>query len=147
MTDESSYENGRLTITRIFDASPAAVFDAWINTSKVQLWWGCSFASKVVSTIETRVGGKFDHLMTLNDRGDYQQHGVITEYRPPELLAYRLYDSMSDHEMMVRVEFTAIGNKTRVRLTQDNLSDEYSEFVMAGWSAGFDKLNNILIEA
>ena len=146
MTSESSYKNGRLEITRIFDAPRDRVFDAWINTGKVQLWWGCGFATKVVSDIKACTGGKYEHLMTLNHGGDYLHHGLITEYRPPELLAYRLYDSIGDITMMVRVEFTAQGNKTRVHLTQDNLPDEYRALILAGWSAGFDKLNSLLIE-
>jgi len=146
MTPESSYENGRLTMIRIFDAPREAVFDAWITSSKVQLWWGCSFASKVVSEVEACVGGKYNHMMSLNQGGDYEHPGLITDYDPPALLAYRMRDSM-DNTMMVRVEFTALGTKTRVCLTQDNLPDAYSQFVIAGWSAGFDKLNHILITA
>ena len=146
MSSDVSYENGRLTVTRIFDAPREAVFNAWIETSKVELWWGCGYATKVKSEIEPRLGGKYAHTMTLNNKGDYVHHGLITEYDPPALLAYELTDLYHNSTMTVRVEFIEQGSRTQVRLTQDNLSDAYSEFVMAGWSAGFEKLAEILIE-
>lgn len=144
MSSESSYDNGRLVVTRIFDAKREAVFDAWIETSKVELWWGCGVASEVKSQIEAKVGGKFAHDMTLTNGGEYEHHGIIIEYDPPELLAYRMTDRFHDKPMMVRVEFTELGERTQVRLTQDNLLEDYSPFVMAGWTSAFEKLNELL---
>ncbi|MEM7333925.1 MAG: SRPBCC domain-containing protein [Chloroflexota bacterium] len=141
---EISYENGRLTVTRIFNAPREAVFEAWVETSKVQLWWGCAYATQVQSEIEPEVGGKFNHLMTLKDVGDYQQKGMITAYDPPALLAYDLYDGFNQEPMPVRVEFHVDAQGTRVRLTQDNLPDSYSQYVKVGWLAGFEKLSEIL---
>ena len=144
MSSDASYENGRLIITRVFDAPREAVFDAWIQTSKVKLWWGCQYTVDVNSEIEPKVGGKFSHQMTLKNVGDYLHHGLITEYEPPKLLAYQLTDQFTDGIMFVRVEFIEEDSRTRVRLTQDNLPDTYSQYVIAGWSAGFDKLATFL---
>lgn len=146
MSSTINYENGRLTVTRIFNAPREAVFDAWIKTSKVELWWGCEDATNVQSEIEPRLGGKFSHLMTLKNVGDYLHYGRITEYDPPALLSYELVDPFQDDTMMVRVEFIELGTQTKVHLTQDNLPDSYSEFVIAGWSAGFDKLASFLVK-
>lgn len=137
MSAEVSYEDGKLVVTRQFAAPRQAVFDAWINTSKVKLWWGCGYATEVKSTIEPKVGGKYHHQMTLQNVGEYQQHGWIKEYDPPALLAYELVDPQHEEPMYVRVEFTEDGGNTAVRLTQTNLPDTYSEFVMAGWSSSF----------
>ena len=140
MSVEISYENGKLVVTRLFAAPRTAVFDAWIKTSKVELWWGCGYATEVKSQVEAKVGGKYDHLMTLRDVGEYQQCGLITEYDPPALLAYELVDPYHEETMYVRVEFTEEGENTAVRLTQTNLLDAYSEFVMAGWTSSFEGL-------
>lgn len=144
MSGKVSYENGRLTIIRTFNAPREAVFNAWIETSKVELWWGCGIATKVRSEIEPRVGGKFAHLMTLKDIGDYEHVGFITEYEPPALLAYDLKDAFHDKTMRVRVKFSESEGVTTVRLTQDNLLDMYSQFVMAGWTGGLEKLAHVL---
>lgn len=144
MSAEVSYENGKLVVTRLFAAPRQAVFDAWIQTSKVELWWGCGYATKVKSKIEPQIGGKYQHLMTLRDVGEYPHFGVITEYEPPALLAYELFDPNRDETMFVRVVFTEEGGQTAVCLTQDNLPDAYSEFVMAGWSSSFEGLAYLL---
>ena len=146
MSNDISYENGRLVVTRVFNAPREAVFNAWIETSKVELWWGCEDATKVKSEIEPRLGGKYEHLMALKNGGDYPHCGIITEFEPPAFLAYDLVDPFQDEKMTVRVEFIEQGSCTKVRLTQDNLPDAYSEFVMVGWSEGFEKLDRLLIE-
>ena len=140
MSAEVSYENGKLVVTRLFAAPRQAVFDAWIETSKVELWWGCGYATAVKSHIEPEVGGKYHHLMTLKDVGEYPHFGLITEYEPPALLAYELIDPDRDEKMYVRVLFTERGEHTAVCLTQENLPDAYSEFVVAGWSSSFEGL-------
>jgi len=144
MSSSASYDNGQLVITRLFDAPRSIIFDAWIETSKVQLWWGCVVAGSVESIIEARVGGQYSHNMTLDNGSDYQHHGIITQYEPPKLLAYRLYDRFHDEVMMIRVEFTEANDMTTVRLTQDNLSEKYCKFVMAGWQDSFEKLAILL---
>ncbi len=144
MSAEVSYENGKLVVTRLFAAPRSAVFEAWIKTSKVELWWGCGYAMKVKSEIEPKVGGKYHHLMTLRGVGDYPHYGLITEYEPPALLAYELVDPDRDEKMYVRVTFTEQGDQTAVRLIQDNLPDAYSEYVMAGWSSSFEGLAYLL---
>ena len=57
-----------------------------------------------------------------------------------QLLVYELADSFGGEPMLVRVEFIAQESGTHVRLTQSNLPDTYSQFVMAGWQEGFTKL-------
>ena len=147
MNHSANYENGCLTITRIFDAPRPLVFDAWIKKSLVQLWWGCGYATMVESDIDAKVGGHYSHDMTLKDVGNHRHHGLITEYNPPELLAYQLTDSYHDNIMQVRVEFIAQGSQTLVRLTQTNLPDSSSEYVLVGWSTALEKLSEVLLES
>lgn len=144
MNSRMSYENEFLTITRRFDAPIEEVFDSWIETSKVQLWWGCGDAESVESEIDARVGGKYLHKLMLKDTGEYRHNGIITEYEPPKLLAYRLHDRFHDNAMTVRVEFRQDDTATIVCLTQDNLPKIYSQFVLAGWADGLEKLNTFL---
>lgn len=144
MSSDARYENGRLTLTRTFNAPRTAVFEAWIQTSKVQLWWGCADATDVQSTIEPHVGGQYAHRMTLNNGRCYQHQGRITTYDPPALLAYELLDRFHKAPMQVRVQFIEQGTQTVVQLTQNKLPPTYSPFIMAGWSEGFEKLARFL---
>lgn len=146
MSTQTFYEDGKLTVVRVFNSPREAVFDAWIKTSKVELWWGCAYADKVKSSVEPKVGGKFDHQMDLKGAGDYLHRGLITAYDPPALLAYQMTDSLDGEPMQVQVEFAAEGGCTRVTLTQTNLIDEHSPYVREGWSAAFEKLAELLLD-
>ena len=144
MSSQVAYENGRLTITKRFHAPITAVFNAWIETSKVELWWGCGYATQVKSNIEPKIGGKYHHLMTLTNVGEYQHYGLITEYEPPYLLAYQLAGHAGGETMMVRVEFSEQDAFTFVHLTQDNLPEAHSIYVKEGWSSAFEGLAYLL---
>ncbi len=144
MSTQTQYESGRLTVTRIYDAPREAVFDAWIETSKVQQWWGCANTTNVVSEVEPKCGGKYHHLMSIKGAGEFPMNGTITEYDPPALLAYEMAGWQPGATMRVRVEFFERDNGTEVRLTHDGIPDEGSEMVVAGWSASFGKLDRFL---
>lgn len=154
MTTETDYDdNGTLVVTRTYDAPIEAVFDAWIETSKVQQWFGCADTVNVNSIIEPKVGGAYTHEMTLKTpHGDHIVPGVsvFTEYDPPNVLAYAPPRSpeMEDgegEEMSVRVEFTALSaNQTQVLLTHRGIPDEFSPFIIGGWGAAFGKLFRFL---
>lgn len=141
---ESHYENGTLTMTRTYDAPVAAVFEAWVETSKVEQWWGCKQTTNVKSDIEKKVGGKYNHVMTIQGAGEYPMTCRITAYDPPNLLAYE--DASDDpNPMRVTIRFTSKGDQTEVRLVHENLPDNLSEIVNGGWTAALGKLHDLLV--
>jgi len=144
MTDEAHYKNGTLTMTRVFDAPRAAVFEAWVETSKVQQWWGCAQTTAVKSEIEKKVGGKYCHQMTIEGAGEFPMACRFTAYDPPHFLEY---EEVSDNPnpMHVRVDFIERGNQTEVRLVHSNLPDGLSEIVKGGWTAAMGKLREFLV--
>ena len=139
MNTELKYENGTLTVTRVFDAPRETVFEAWVETSKVQQWWGCAQTTNVSSVIEPRVGGKYCHRMTLEGVGELPMTSRFTVYEPPVRLAY-VEEGDDPHPLRVTVDFIERGDRTEVRLVHENLPDEYSEYVKAGWTAALGKL-------
>lgn len=152
MTTQTDYDgNGTLVVTRTYDAPIEAVFDAWVQTSKVQQWFGCADTTKVNSTIEPKIGGSYTHEMTI--RGEHVVPGVayFTEYDPPHVLAYSppRPDEMPEDagfNMGVRVEFTALDdNKTKIKLTHTGIPHEFSPFIIDGWGAAFGKLYRFLV--
>lgn len=152
MTTQTEYEDGTLVVTRVYDAPQQTVFDAWIETSKVQEWWGCADTLEVKSEIEPKLGGKFCHEMSL--RGGHIQPGlaVFVEFDPPSVLAYAAprSDEMPEGEgtdMLVRVEFIDLGDdKTKIRLTHSGIPHEFSPFIIDGWAAAFGKLFRFLFQ-
>lgn len=152
MTTQTQYEDGKLIVTRTYDAPREAVFDAWIATSKLEQWWGCADTMEVKAEVEPKLGGKYCHEMTL--RGGHVQPGqaVFVEFDPPSVLAYAAprSDEMPEGEgdnMLVRVEFIDRGeNRTEVRLTHSGIPHEFSPFIIDGWGAAFGKLYRFLVQ-
>jgi len=149
MVTETKFEGGNLIVTRVYQASREAVFDAWIETSKVKQWWGCAECTDVRSEIEPKVGGKYNHHMTIDGEFEAPGFAVFTEYDPPARLAYASPDP--DDPMVITVDFTEVEGGTLVTLVHSNIPDitvegdvELREIIRSGWTAATDKLGAFL---
>ncbi len=152
MTTNIKFEDGNLVATRTYNAAIEDVFNAWVETSKVQQWWGCAECTKVSSEIDARVGGVYNHDMTIeNEHGSFQVPGssVFIEYDPPHRLAYKSTDDSDP--MQVTVTFETVEAGTRVVMTQSNIPDisvdgdvPLREIVQAGWEASLEKLDAVV---
>ena len=152
MSTETKFEDGNLIVTRVYDAPREAVFDAWVETSKVQQWWGCADCTAVRSEIEPKVGGKYDHHMTIKGAGEVPGFAILTEFNPPNRLAYKsALPGSEDASMLVTVDFEDVDDGTLVRLVHSGIPDmrvegdiELREIVRAGWTAAFGKLGTFM---
>ena len=153
MSTEFEFQNGTLTATRIYDAPRDLVFEAWIETEKIQRWWGCAQCVAVESEVEPRVGGKYNHHMTIEGVGRIPGQGTLVEYDPPNRLAYESDSPMSpSQKMVVTVEFTSIDGGTQVRMQHSGIPDvrvdggiEMREIIQGGWTAALEKLNQLFV--
>ena len=152
MSTETRFEDGKLIVTRVYDAPRELVFEAWVETSKVQQWWGCEQCTSVRSEIEPRIGGQYNHHMTIAGAGEVPAMATLTQYEPPSRLAYE--SSLPGDEsttMAVSVEFLETDGGTLVRLTHAGIPDtrvegdlELRAIVRSGWTAAFGKLGAFL---
>ena len=141
MSPETAYRDGTLSITAVYSAPRQTVFDAWIEIAQVQRWWGCEGTTNVVSQVEPGVGGKYLHAMTVEGAGEMTMGGTITEYSPPARLTFRMNDGPGT---TVTVDFIEQGEQTEVRLVHAGLQDQFSGFIAQGWTAGFNRLEQLL---
>jgi len=147
MSTHTSIEDGKLIVTRTYDAPRERVFEAWIETSKVQKWWGCAECTNVRSEVEAKVGGSYNHHMTVHGQ-DIPGFATLTEYDPPSRLAFRMAGpDGSDTGMQVTVEFKDVDGGTLVKLVHEGIPDtrvqgdiELRAIVREGWTAAFGKL-------
>ncbi len=144
MSMTTDYADGALTISRLYDAPREVVFEAWVEVAKVQQWWGCADTTKVRSDIDRHVGGKYCHVMTIHGN-NHNAAATITNYDPPNQLAYETEATDYSPKMSVVVSFTEENGKTRVTLVHSGLPGELSEIVTGGWSAGLGKLDDFLM--
>ena len=153
MSTDIQFVDGSLIVSRVYAARIEDVFNAWIETGKVQQWWGCKECTKVESEIEPRVGGKYNHDMTIeNEHGTFEVPGasIFVEYDPPHRLAYRSTDE--NDPMLVTVTFEEVNGGTKVVMVQSNVPDmtvqgdvPLVEIVKAGWTASLEKLDAVLV--
>lgn len=143
---ETNFENDILTVTRLYNAPKADVFDAWMNTEKMDQWYGPNGTIGVKSTIEAKIGGTYAHEMEFEGGRTHTSEGTITEYDPPNAFAYHSPSpgQSEGQGMTIRIEFIEQGNNTLVRLTHAGVSEQTAQFVTPAWVGAFEKLADFL---
>ena len=80
-----------ITITRVYDAPPQLVWNAWTEPAQLAAWWGKRGWTARLDTIEmdVRPGGTF-RVTTVNDAdgSEMTNDGIYSEVDPPERLAF-----------------------------------------------------------
>lgn len=140
-----------ITITRVFDAPRALVFEAWTDPDQVSKWFGpAGFEAPRESVeIDLRVGGRFNLRMVQEGSGmDYRLSYEIVELVEPELLVLRsgpMPEVGLHHPTVTRIELHEEGGRTRMTLTDGPYTEEGGRGAGAGWEGAFDKLEALLV--
>jgi uncharacterized protein YndB with AHSA1/START domain len=79
-----------IVLTRLFDAPPTMVWEAWTDPAQVGLWWGPKGFTTTIEVMDVRVGGVWRLVMHGPDGTDYPNQSTFTEVVPYEQLVYRL---------------------------------------------------------
>jgi uncharacterized protein YndB with AHSA1/START domain len=156
-----------LSMTRIFDASPERVFDAWLDPSQYKIWMGprAQGASTESVQIDPRVGGKYSITMR-TPKGDKTVSGAYRELVRPTRLVFTWHwqgpmscastpeaagakpsppQLAESFETLVTVTFTPAGKGTEMTLLHENFADEgQREGHSKGWACCFDQMADFL---
>jgi uncharacterized protein YndB with AHSA1/START domain len=111
---------GELTLTRVFDAPRALVFDAWTDAKHMAQWWGPHHFTNPVCEIEARVGGRIAIHMRAPDGTTHVTQGEFVEFVRPEKLVFvnnaRDLSGTLLLEGATTILFAEEGKKTRMTL-------------------------------
>jgi uncharacterized protein YndB with AHSA1/START domain len=77
-----------IVITRLFDALPEVVFEAWTSPEQLAQWWGPEGFTNPVCEIDVRVGGAWRIVMRAPNGAMYPCRGVYLEIIAPERLVF-----------------------------------------------------------
>jgi len=142
-----------LTITRVFDAPRALVFEAWADAKHLAQWWGPKGFTNPVCEMDARIGGKLRMHMRAPDGTIYPMKGEIRELVAPERLVFTsiAVDAAGRHllEGLTTVTLADEGGKTRLTLHAKAVAvvEEavaYLQGMEAGWTQSIDKLQAFL---
>lgn len=87
-----------IIISRVFDAPPELVWEAWTNPKHIVQWWGPNGFTTTIGSMDLRVGGEWKYMMVGPDGTRYPNHMLYKEVTRPSKL-------VSDHGDGERVWF------------------------------------------
>ena len=135
-----------LELRREFDASPAAVFDAWMTREAWGAWIGPEGMQCEVPTLEARVGGRYEITMRLGSGQVIPVSGVFKVIERPQRLVFSWgWNGDPSRQSLITLEFHARGTRTELVLRQEGLGtianrDDHGK----GWGSTLNKLERHL---
>jgi len=104
-----------IELTRIFNATRAAVFEAWTKAEHVKHWWDPSGAPLSVCEIDLRPNGAFRWVNSAHG-GEHAFMGIYREIIPPERLVFTVKIFPSRPDPLTTLVFSEEGSKTTVTM-------------------------------
>ena len=152
MTDQA-LDQPVLTLTRVFAAPRAMVFNAFVDPVPMLRWLGPPHYPATFFETDPRVGGRWRTCLTGKEHGDQVwQSGVYHEISPPHRLVYTFAwdqpDGTRGRETLITVTFADQGDKTLMTFSQatfESLADRENHRM--GWNGSFDRLEELAAQA
>ncbi|GAA1994295.1 SRPBCC domain-containing protein [Catenulispora subtropica] len=112
---ESATAEREVVISRVIDAPPELVFEAFTQVRHLSRWWGPEGFTTTTRFFEFREGGVWDFMMHGPDGTDYPEWITWTEIVPPERIALLHGESRDDpNSFESTLAFTPHGTGTQI---------------------------------
>ncbi|HEY9339556.1 MAG TPA: SRPBCC domain-containing protein [Kribbella sp.] len=106
-----------VVISRIIDAPPALVFEAFTDIRHLSQWWGPDGFTTTTRSFEFRVGGEWVFVLHGPDGTDYPEWISWTEIVPPERIALVHGEFRADPDAFESlITFEPDGTATRIEM-------------------------------
>ena len=131
-----------LEIKRVFDASCADVFNAWLERDQWQAWIGPEGIHCDLPEFEPRVGGRYRLDMHLPSGETINVAGVFESIDRDKRFSFT-WGSAQDttKTTLVSVTLRDLGGKTELTLRQEGLpTAELRDSHIGGWQSALNKL-------
>ena len=143
-------------ISRSFNTTLAAAFDAWINPDSLARWFGPPGYRAEVLTHDLRIGGAWRFRM-ISDAGDRFHHfGSFVAIEPPHTLAFTWaseeqvegWRDETGNPTLVTVSFGEHAHGVTIGITHERLQSAAARRALThGWGDGLDDLQRFLESA
>jgi len=142
-----------ITMTRLFDAPRALVFEAMSKPEHIARWWGRlgEGYSVPVCEVDLRVGGKWRYVNAF-PKGQCAFYGIYKEIAPPDRIVFtEIFEPYPDSGSLVTATLTDEGAKTRLTLVAQYPSKDVRDMVIAsgmerGAAISYDRLEEVAAE-
>ena len=140
-----------LTITREFDAPPAAVFRAMTDPELIPQWWGPARYTTEVVELDPKTGGSW-RFVQRGDDGEFGFRGVFHEVLPAQRVIQTFeFEPMPGHVILETMVFEDLDGRTRVRgisafQTVADRDGMVASGMEAGMAEGYDRLDALLAQ-
>lgn len=112
--EASTAENYEFVSTRVMDASPALVYEAWAKPKHLAQWWGPDGFTNTFHELDFRPGGLWEFVMHGPNGVDYPNKSEFVEIGPERIVLRHL----SAPHFQLTVIFEDLGGKTRLTWRQ-----------------------------
>lgn len=132
-----------LTLVRVIDAPPEAVFAAFVEPDKIALWWGPDDGPVTLAEVDARQGGLFHVRFRMLDGSEHGSAGTFEVFDPPHRLAMTWsWENEDAPASRVEATFRPIpGGRTELTFVHARLKDEAErDGHEQGWMGSLDKL-------
>lgn len=136
-----------LSINRIINASPEAVYAAWLDPATIRRFMAGGANQRVTEArTDPRVGGTFRIVMTADKEIAHQ--GVYRDLVPHSLIRFTWESPYSPADSEVTIRLFPVAGGTEVTLTQVKfLSEGARDGHKGGWTMILDRLATALLAA
>ena len=132
-----------LTIVRVIEAPPEAVFAAFVEPDKIALWWGPDDGPVTLAEVDARLGGRFHVRFRMLDGTEHGSSGTFEVFDPPHRLAMTwAWEDEDGAASRVEAAFKPIeGGHTELTFVHARLQDDAArDSHEQGWNGALDKL-------
>lgn len=132
---------GTVTSSRLFPATCADLWQAWVDPARHARWWGPDGFSNTVQEFDLRPGGAWKLTMHGPDDTEFHNEKVFTEVRPQERVVFRHLSPM--HVFTMAMDFTPHAAGATLTWTMDfetPTSAELLKFISLANEQNFDRL-------
>ena len=126
-TDDTA--SRRFVHTRLMQASPAQVFDAFARPERLARWWGPEGFSSTFEVFNLRPGGSWRFVMHGPDGTDYPNTNVFTVVEPGRRV--EVEHLSEDHHFTLDITLTPQDGGTRVGWAQTFDTVEHRQAIAA----------------
>lgn len=136
-----------LVIRRVFDASPARVFDAWMDHAQFEQWIGPEGVRCDVPVFEPKVGGQYQLIMHVPDGRIFAVVGKFKSIDRPHGFSMS-WKGDSGEDSLITVSLRDLDGKTELTLRHEGLQtvanrDDHEN----GWNSALNKLERFVVQA